>query len=95
MAIDLLQFAVALPNKLYEYDKRLHFAWSFWLTVFFRLIWPTEWSLLFVVLLGVGKECWDHRYGSGFCLYDLTANLVGICLALFFTGFFPLIFPES
>ena len=30
-----------------------------------------------VFLLGLAKEWWDKYYGSGFCFYDMTGNLIG------------------
>lgn len=32
-----------------------------------------------VLLIGLAKEFWDLRYGSGFCLYDMVGNVIG-CL---------------
>ncbi len=37
---------------------------------------PIE-AFFLVLLVGLLKECWDHYYGSGFCLYDVSANLAG------------------
>jgi hypothetical protein len=72
--------------KMRHEDKRLHFVWSFWLLAAARLFWPAPWALAFVLLVGVAKECWDSLYGSGFCLYDLTANILGSSCALLLTS---------
>lgn len=68
--------------KLCEHDKRLHITWSLCLMLVARILWPAPWAFAAVFLLGFAKECWDSRYGSGFCLFDMFANLVGITLAL-------------
>lgn len=73
---------VVLPGKLSERDKRLHMTWSFWLTLSGLLLWPAAWAFVAVFLLGFAKECWDSRYGSGFCVFDLLANLIGSSIAM-------------
>jgi len=79
----LRQFFVALPVKLREEDKIKHMVWSFWLTWGALLLLAPVLALSAVFLLGLAKECWDKFYGSGFCFYDMTGNLVG-SLAGFF-----------
>lgn len=76
------QFMLSLPGKLHEDDKRLHFAWSLWLTLAARVIWPPHWAFIAVFLIGLAKEFWDMRFGSGFCFFDLGANLLGSSAAL-------------
>lgn len=73
----LRQFFVALPVKLREADKIKHMVWSFWLTSGAMLLLAPVLALSAVFLLGLAKECWDEFYGSGFCFYDITGNLVG------------------
>ncbi len=86
-SIDALFFA--LSSKLMEEDKRLHMAWSFWLTLSALLLWPAIWAFATVFLIGFGKECWDSRYGSGFCVFDLLANFMGSVFALIFSWVLP------
>jgi hypothetical protein len=35
-----------------------------------------------VFVIGLLKECWDFRFGSGFCFYDMTGNLIGSLFGL-------------
>lgn len=68
--------------KLREDDKILHIRYSavilFSLSIFVSL--PLSFLLTF--LIGLGKEYWDHFYGSGFCYYDMLANLVGMVITI-------------
>lgn len=94
VAKKLIKFSIcrgvwALFGKLREDDKRLHMAWSFWLTLSALLLWPLPWAFFAVFLVGVAKECWDSRFGSGFCVFDLFANLVGSSTAIFFAWALP------
>jgi hypothetical protein len=82
MTCSISQFCYALPGKLREEDKRLHMTSSFWLTLAALLLWPAPWAFAAVFLIGFAKECWDSRYGSGFCLFDLFANLIGSSFAM-------------
>ncbi len=75
-------------------DKRLHLIWSFWITIVARIIWPTPWAFMIVFIIGFLKECWDHRYGSGFCIYDIFANVIGSTFALILTSGLPGTFFE-
>lgn len=70
-------FFSSLPSKMAEEDKRKHMAWSFWLTLLALLLWPPTVAFAAVFLLGFIKECWDFFFGSGFCLFDITGNLIG------------------
>ena len=73
-------------NKLLQFtlqeDKHLHFQWSFWMMIFARVIWPESWAIFFVMSIGLLKEIWDGKFGSGFSIMDLVANAAG-CLAAF------------
>jgi hypothetical protein len=71
--------------KMNEHDKRLHIVWSIWLMILARILWPAPWAFCAVFLVGFAKECWDHRYGSGFCVFDMIANFIGISIALILT----------
>ena len=84
MTNTLRQFFIALPTKLREEDKIKHMVWSFWLMVAALVMWPALLALVAVFLLGLAKEFWDYRYGSGFCLFDMMGNLLGIAGGLVF-----------
>ena len=68
----------SLLVKLGELDKLKHFWVCFFLQIVF-LPWLSVWaSIGLALLIGLLKECWDQRYGSGFCWYDMLANVIGI-----------------
>ena len=73
---------MALPFKLREEDKIKHIAWSFCLTLMALVLLSPVLALGAVFLLGLAKEWWDKYYGSGFCFYDMTGNLIGILAGL-------------
>jgi hypothetical protein len=89
MAFSISPFFLALPTKLREEDKRLHMTWSFWLTLSALILWPPSWAFAAVFLIGFAKECWDSRFGSGFCLFDLLANIMGSSLAVILAWALP------
>ena len=66
-----------MSDKLREEDKIKHMIWSFWLTLAALLLWSAPLAFAVVFLIGLAKECWDFRYGSGFCLFDMAGNLIG------------------
>lgn len=70
-----------LAAKSREEDKQQHFYYSFFIFLFSFLLLPNvAIALLGAFLVGLGKEIWDHYFGSGFCWYDMLANQVGIIL---------------
>lgn len=71
-----------MAAKMREEDKRQHMVWSFWLTVGAMVVVKAGAAFAAVMLIGLLKECWDARYGSGFCCFDLFANLLGSLGAL-------------
>lgn len=75
-------FFGVLAAKMREEDKRQHMLWSFWLTVGAMAVVKLGAAFAAVMLVGLLKECWDARYGSGFCCFDLFANLLGSLGAL-------------
>lgn len=68
--------------ELSKDDKKKHIAWSFWLLMVGLMWMPWPNALAAVFLIGLAKEIWDARYGSGFCLYDMAGNCVGMLGAL-------------
>jgi len=78
----LLRVWLAVEFLLRQEDKRQHFLYSFFLLLLFIVLVPAYWAAVIVFLIGLGKEVWDHYYGSGFCWFDMQANLMGIFLGL-------------
>lgn len=78
-----------MTARLAEDDKKLHIRWSFWLTLAAHLFWPLVWAVTAVMALGLAKEYWDHRHGSGFCYIDIAGNLVGITGAVIISLMLP------
>jgi hypothetical protein len=62
--------------------------WSFLLTLRGLLGWSVPVTFAGVFLLGLVKECWDFRYGSGFCFFDMMGNLIGSVAGLLLVGVF-------
>jgi len=77
MPYSLRQFFMALPFKLREEDKIKHMVWSFCMTLMALTVLSPLLAFGTVFLLGLAKEWWDKYYGSGFCFYDVTGNLIG------------------
>jgi hypothetical protein len=82
MIESLSRFVRAVPARMREEDKRKHVAWSFWLILAALVFMPAAQAFVLVFLIGLAKEFWDHFYGSGFCLFDMLGNALGIFLAL-------------
>jgi hypothetical protein len=82
MKKSIRQLFAILPSKLREEDKIQHMVWSFWMTAAALIVVSAPLAFLLVFLLGLAKELWDFRYGSGFCVFDMTGNLIGSGTAL-------------
>jgi hypothetical protein len=82
MMVALQHFFVALPAKLREEDKIQHMVLSFCLMLAALIVFPATLAFTLVFLVGLVKEFWDARFGSGFCLFDMAGNLIGssVCL---------------
>lgn len=73
----IYQLSQFLLGKLKEEDKVKHIVWSFWMTLAALALWSAPLAFMTVFVLGLAKECWDSFYGSGFCWFDMTGNLLG------------------
>jgi hypothetical protein len=71
-----------LTRELRKEDKIKHMTWSFWLMVAGLVFLPWIWAIASVFMIGLAKEVWDERYGSGFCFYDMLGNCIGMAGAL-------------
>lgn len=70
-----------------ERDKQQHFGACFGLVLIFWLILGGWFAAVTVTLLiGLGKEIWDKHFGSGFCWFDMAANVAGVCGGLAAAG---------
>lgn len=67
-----------LVEKLREDDKRKHFFVCFFLQLVFLFLLPVVISAFITLLIGFFKECWDKYCGTGFCWYDMAANVLGV-----------------
>ena len=59
------------------------------MTAFARVLWTEAEAIFFVMAMGLFKEVWDEKFGSGFSFLDLAANVAGCMLALYFIRLFP------
>lgn len=73
----------ALSKRMTEQDKILHIQYSAGIMLASYVLLPVMYAIIFTFLVGLLKECWDHYYGTGFCLYDMLANMIGILGSLF------------
>ena len=72
----------SLRLRLAEVDKRKHFWVCFFLQFLFLPWFSILLSITLALLVGILKECWDQVYGTGFCWYDMLANVLGIAAGL-------------
>ena len=69
-------------EKSVQEDKQQHFIVCFILTLGFLPYIGVIYTIVITLVIGFLKEIWDIYYGSGFCWFDMTANLLGIIAAL-------------
>jgi hypothetical protein len=73
---------LSLYQLFNQRDKQQHFKICFGLGLFFIPTIGLINSVILISLIGLGKEVFDHFYGSGFCWYDIQANLAGLTLSV-------------
>lgn len=54
----------------------------FFLTLAALFTWPAHPAFAAVFLAGLAKECRGSQVGSGFCVFDMTSNVLGSLAAL-------------
>ena len=64
-----------------EEDKAQHIIFAYMTVVGLQFLVPMEQAVLLVLLLGLLKEFWDLWMGTGFCWYDVLANVLGAVFA--------------
>jgi hypothetical protein len=92
MKFTFYEFLQLLSLKLRQQDKVRHMVWSFWLTLVALSVLSVSFALALVLGLGLAKEIWDSRYGSGFCWFDMIGNVLGVAIGIFCVFFLSLVF---
>ena len=80
-----MRIYAALRERGLEKDKQQHFLYSFLIFVALSLVLAPITACGLTLLIGLAKEVWDHYFGSGFCWYDMFANMAGIFFAFLVT----------
>jgi len=62
---------------LIQRDKQQHFIACFFISLFTLPFVSLVFSFTLAMAIGLLKEIWDHYYGSGFCWFDMQANVLG------------------
>ncbi len=73
---------LTLRQLLKQRDKQQHLKICLGLGLFFLPAIGLLYSIILVSLIGLLKEVHDHYYGSGFCWYDIQANMLGLTLSI-------------
>jgi len=82
MKVEWQSFVRHMQERIREEDKQQHFLYSLAILLLSYCVFSLTFSLVVTLLIGLGKEIWDHYYGSGFCYWDLLANVLGISTGL-------------
>ena len=70
--------SLQLKRLIFERDKQQHFAVCLALVIVLTTAGlKLSSAMLATMLVGLAKEVWDRVYGSGFCWFDMLANLLG------------------
>jgi len=91
MKVEWQSFVQRMQERIREEDKQQHFLYSLGILLLSYCVFSLMFSLVVTLLIGFGKEIWDHYYGSGFCWWDLLANVLGIIAGLLLIGGFKLV----
>jgi hypothetical protein len=79
----ILTASMILKMKLNQADKQQHFWYSFFILFSLYLFGQSvQFALAITLFIGLCKEIWDHCYGSGFCWFDMIANITGAAFAI-------------
>lgn len=81
---DIIHSVLFGVGRLREEDKKKHFWLSFALVPAIYLLTNLAYATVVVLLLGLLKELYDHRFGTGFCWYDISANGMGVSAGVAF-----------
>ena len=72
-----------LLERMQQEDKTQHIICAFMSVVLLSPLVSIAAAAALVFVLGLLKEGWDYRVGTGFCWYDVVANALGIAFAVF------------
>ena len=78
-------------EKSIQTDKQRHFIVCFIFTLGFLPHIGVNYAVVITLVIGFLKEIWDIYYGSGFCWFDMIANILGIMGALAYSKFIGLL----
>jgi hypothetical protein len=68
-------------ERMQQEDKAQHIICAFLVVVLLSGLMPAWQAYLAVFLAGMVKEAWDYYVGTGFCWYDIAANVIGIAFS--------------
>ena len=73
---------LTLHQLLKQRDKQQHLKICLGLGLFFLPVIGLFGSIILVSSIGFVKEVYDHYCGSGFCWYDIQANMIGLLMSI-------------
>jgi len=77
------QVLLHLCSKMVEEDKAQHIICAFMAMIAVQFVLGSYTAAIVIFVFGLIKELWDLWKGTGFCWYDVTANILGISFTLF------------
>ena len=81
--MDITNIGLLTAHQLLgQRDKQKHFKVCLGLGLVLLPVMGLLNSIILISLIGLTKEAFDHFYGSGFCWYDLQANMAGLLLSI-------------
>ena len=72
-------------EKSNQEDKQRHFFVCFILMLGFLPHTNVIFSVMITLVIGFLKEIWDVYFGTGFCWFDMSANVLGVLGALVYS----------
>ena len=73
---------LTLRQLFKERDKQQHLKVCLGLGLFFLPVIGLLSSIILIAFIGLIKEVYDHYCGSGFCWYDIQANMIGLIMSI-------------
>ncbi len=72
---------MSFVERMHQEDKVKHIICAFLVVLLLLPVVSAWWAGAAVFTVGILKEVWDSVSGTGFCWYDIAANVIGILLA--------------